>query len=90
MTNERWGQLFAMLLVLKNLVLLLLLLAELQTKRQLEDDADREIEELKEKYEQRLAAEREVRELMMICSQLQKVQQQLQNTSSPHAATMLL
>jgi hypothetical protein len=33
----------------------------LQTKRQLEEDADREIEELKEKYEQRLAAEREVR-----------------------------
>lgn len=31
-----------------------------QTKRQLEEDADREIEELKEKYEQRLAAEREV------------------------------
>ncbi len=31
-----------------------------QTKRQLEEDADREIEELKDKYEQRLAAEREV------------------------------
>jgi hypothetical protein len=34
----------------------------LQTKRQLEEDADREIEELKDKYEQRLAAEREVRD----------------------------
>jgi vacuolar-type H+-ATPase subunit H len=34
--------------------------AALQTKRQLEEDADREIEELKDKYEQRLAAEREV------------------------------
>lgn len=34
----------------------------MQTKRQLEEDADREIEELKDKYEQRLAAEREVRD----------------------------
>lgn len=34
--------------------------AILQTKRQLEEDADREIEELKDKYKQRLAAEREV------------------------------
>lgn len=34
--------------------------AAVQTKRQLEEDADREIEELKEKYEQRLATEREV------------------------------
>jgi hypothetical protein len=44
------------------MTLLLLLLAASQTKRQLEEDADREIEELKEKYEQRLAAEREVSE----------------------------
>jgi hypothetical protein len=42
------------------LLFVLLRLALSQTKRQLEEDADREIEELKEKYEQRLAAEREV------------------------------
>lgn len=34
------------------------LAAGLQVKRQMEEDADREIEDLKEKYEQRLSAER--------------------------------
>jgi hypothetical protein len=50
--------------------------AVLQTKRQLEEDADREIEELKETYEQRLAAEREVRALLFVAERCTTLQQQ--------------